>query len=258
MKIRFSFLVTAAIVMFLGTMTTSCTQSESKPLRLMSYNVKNGLGMDDISNFARTAKVIQDVKPDVVAIQELDSVTNRSKQKDVLLELAKITGMYHMYAPAIDYDGGKYGIGMLSVERPIRYYNIPLPGREEQRTMLVVEFKEYVYCNMHISLTPEDQLLSLPYIRKEVAKFTDKPVFIAGDLNTEPGDPFIQGLQKDFVICSDTTLRTFPADNPNITIDYIAIDKKNAASFTCKSKYVVNEPEASDHRPIVVEMVKNK
>lgn len=49
-------------------------------LKLMSYNIKNANGMDNVCNFQRIANVINNTSPDVVAIQEVDSMTNRSGQ----------------------------------------------------------------------------------------------------------------------------------------------------------------------------------
>ena len=121
------------------------SERENNTLRIMSYNIRNGRGMDDVADFRRTAAVINKVCPDVVAVQEIDSVTGRSGGKDVLREIAGLTLMHHMYAPAIDYDGGKYGIGMLSKEKPLGYRYLPLPGREEARALLVVEFEKYIY-----------------------------------------------------------------------------------------------------------------
>ena len=83
-------------------------------LKLMSYNIKNANGMDNVCNFQRIANVINNTSPDVVAIQEVDSMTNRSGQKYVLGEIAERTQMHGYFAPAIDYDGGKYGIGLLT------------------------------------------------------------------------------------------------------------------------------------------------
>ena len=79
----------------------SACQPEAKEARFMSYNVKNGYGLDDSTNYARTAEVIRKEAPDVVAIQELDSVTGRSHGTYVLGELGKHTGMYATYAPAM-------------------------------------------------------------------------------------------------------------------------------------------------------------
>ena len=117
------------------------SERENNTLRIMSYNIRNGRGLDNVADFWRTAEVINKICPDVVAVQEIDSVTGRSGGKDVLREIAGLTLMYYTYAPAIDYDGGKYGIGMLSKEKPLCYRYLPLPGREEARTLLVVEFE---------------------------------------------------------------------------------------------------------------------
>ena len=53
-------------------------------LRLMTYNVRNANGMDGICNYQRVANVINNARPDIVAIQELDSMTARSNRTDVL------------------------------------------------------------------------------------------------------------------------------------------------------------------------------
>ena len=60
-------------------------------LRLMTYNVRNANGMDGICNYQRVANVINNARPDIVAIQELDSMTARSNRTDVLKELAERT-----------------------------------------------------------------------------------------------------------------------------------------------------------------------
>ena len=63
--------------------------------------------MDGKVDYARIANVISDVNPDVVALQELDSITHRSPV-NVLEEIASVTGMNYVFGPAISYGGGKY------------------------------------------------------------------------------------------------------------------------------------------------------
>lgn len=48
-------------------------------LKLITYNVRNANGMDGVISFRRVANVINNASPDVVAIQEVDSMTNRSR-----------------------------------------------------------------------------------------------------------------------------------------------------------------------------------
>lgn len=222
-------------------------------LKLMSYNIKNANGMDDVCNFQRIANVINNTSPDVVAIQEVDSMTNRSGQKYVLGEIAERTQMHGYFAPAIDYDGGKYGIGLLTKQVPLRLQTLPLPGREEARTLILAEFADYIYCCTHMSLTEEDRMKSLELVKAFTSSST-KPLFLAGDMNAEPESGFIKKLQKDFQILSNPKQHTFPAPDPKETIDYIATLKQNAKGFAVISAKVINEPMASDHRPILVEL----
>ena len=222
-------------------------------LKLMSYNIKNANGMDNVCNFQRIANVINNTSPDVVAIQEVDSMTNRSGQKYVLGEIAERTQMHGYFAPAIDYDGGKYGIGLLTKQVPLRLQSLPLPGREEARTLILAEFTDYIYCCTHMSLTEEDRMKSLELVKAFTSSST-KPLFLAGDMNAEPESGFIKELQKDFQILSNPKQHTFPAPDPKETIDYIAMLKQNAKGFAVISAKVINEPMASDHRPILVDL----
>lgn len=222
-------------------------------LKLMSYNIKNANGMDNVCNFQRIANVINNTSPDVVAIQEVDSMTNRSGQKYVLGEIAERTQMHGYFAPAIDYDGGKYGIGLLTKQVPLRLQSLPLPGREEARTLILAEFADYIYCCTHMSLTEEDRMKSLELVKAFTSSST-KPLFLAGDMNAEPESGFIKELQKDSQILSNPKQHTFPAPDPKETIDYIATLKQNAKGFAVISAKVINEPMASDHRPILVEL----
>ena len=157
--------------------------------------------------------------------------------------------MHASYAPAISFQGGKYGIGILSKEQPLNIQTFPLPGREEKRMLMVAEFKDYFFACTHLSLTEEDRLTSLDII-KNSASTSNKPFFLAGDLNDTPESKFIQDLQKDFQVLTNTKNPTYPAPEPKETIDYIAAWKGNTDSFANLSTQVVEEPLASDHRPI--------
>lgn len=223
--------------------------------RMMSYNIRNARGMDGLVDYQRVANVILCEQPDVVAVQEVDSVTGRSGKRYVLDEVATRTGMHCTFAPAIDYDGGKYGIGILSRAVPLKVEAHPLPGSEEARTVVFAEFDHYVFCCTHLSLTEKDRIRSVDLI-KNLAKDIRKPFFLAGDFNDEPGSAFIQALQRDFDILTDTTSYTFPAKEPKVTIDYIVSFRCTGKGVKVVDRKVVVEPMASDHRPVVVEVRK--
>ena len=239
------------IFLLLSMLAMAASAYSQDYLKLMSYNIRNTKGMDNVRNVQRIANVINNEAPDVVAVQELDSMTTRSNQTYVLAEVAERTQMHANYAPAISFQGGKYGIGILSKEQPLSIRTFPLPGREEKRILLIAEFKNYFFACTHLSLTEEDRLASLD-IFKNSASTSNKPFFLAGDLNDTPESPFIQNLQKDFQVLTNTKKPTYPAPEPKETIDYIAAWKGNTDNFANLSAQVVEEPLASDHRPITV------
>lgn len=222
-------------------------------VRLVSYNVHNCIGMGNVRDYQRIANIIRQTGADVVALQELDSVTRRNGGVYALAELEKLTGLHGTFAAAIPYDGGSYGIGILSKEKPLSCQTVPMPGREEKRTMLIAEFKDYVFCATHQSLTPADQLASVEVIVKEV-KNIHKPVFLAGDMNSAPGDAPQQKLGEHFTALTDTLLPSYPADKPTVCLDYIYGYKGNGYTFNVSRKRVVPEKEASDHRPVEVSL----
>jgi len=227
--------------------TISSAQKGS--FRLLSYNVRNGKGMDGKTDLNRIVAVLRNADAHVIALQELDSMTKRSNNTDVLSELAKATGLHPVYGAAIEYGGGKYGVGILSKQKPTAWYTVPLPGREEKRVLLVAEFNDYVIFCTHLSLTDADRLASVAIIDSQAARYT-KPVYLLGDLNAEPSSSTITFLKEAWEQLS-TNAPTFPSPTPTKCIDYVF--SRNSHKKV-KTAVVIEEPLASDHRPLLVEL----
>ena len=64
--------------------------------RLMSYNIRNGKGMDKQVSLERIAEVINNANVDAVALQEVDSVTGRYPI-DVAKVVGELTNMHPTY-----------------------------------------------------------------------------------------------------------------------------------------------------------------
>jgi len=238
---------------FLYTKGSERYPRENNTYRIMSYNIRNGIGLDQVTDYNRTAQVIRSVNPDIIALQEVDSVTGRSKGIDVLQKLADYTGMYAIYSPSINFDGGKYGTGLLSKEKPLRWESIALPGREEARSLLIAEFEKYIVLSTHLSLNSEDRKTSFEIIKHEVQKY-NKVAFLMGDLNAEPESDEIRMLSHDWKMLTNPKQATFPADDPREIIDYIFGYTAKGEIYSVYQARVVDEPVASDHRPLFVDV----
>lgn len=84
-----------------------------------------------------------------------------------------------------------------------------------------------------------------------IAKKQVKPVIISDDMNAEPESDFIKGLQQYFLMLNHPKVATYPATEPKLTIDYIAIWKETSAGFANIKTQTINEPTASDHLPVI-------
>lgn len=241
------------IICMLGNLVVNA-QDEPLIMRIMTYNIQHGAGMDDVIDLDRQATVIRNADPEVVGLQEVDSCVKRSGYIHQAAVLAKSLGMYSTFGPAIPLTGGKYGVAILSKEKPLSHRIIPLPGNEK-RVLLVCEFQEYVFATTHLALEEENRLTSLDIILEEAARW-DKPFFICGDWNDKPTSTLITKMKKNFTflnsITDSSTNYTFPAGTPKSIIDYIACYGRAIRSV--RKRQVINEPNASDHRPVLVEI----
>jgi len=247
------FLIIGVGINFCCKTTKQTKASNDEIITILSYNVRNCRGLDNTVNYQRVADVIKKTNADIVALQELDSATTRSKGISVLNELARLTGMIPAFHASIDFQGGKYGIGILSKQKPLKIESMALPGKEEQRSVLVVEMKDYALACSHFSLTEPDRLTSIGIVDQLTSTYK-KPVFFAADLNDTPGSSAINALTKNWQFLNDTTQLTFPADKPVKCIDFIMVRKQANHSFKVIKTVVENEPVASDHLPVWVKV----
>jgi endonuclease/exonuclease/phosphatase family metal-dependent hydrolase len=243
-------------LLFCGLLFCLAANAQDGPLamRILTYNIQHGAGMDDVVDLDRQAAVIANAAPDIVGLQEVDSCVKRSNRIHEAGYLAQKLNMYSTFGPAIPLTGGKYGVAILSKEKPLSHRIIPLPGKEK-RVLLVCEFQEYVFACTHMDLEEEHRLTTLDIILEEVARW-GKPFFICGDWNDTPTSKLITKMKKSFTflnsLVANSSSYTFPAKTPTKIIDYIACYGRAVSSI--RKRQVINEPAASDHRPVLVEV----
>lgn len=215
--------------------------------KLATFNIRAGMGMDGNFDIKRVSDKVSTIVADFIALQEVDKYLSRSNRIDEAQTIAEAANMYYEFAKAIDYDGGEYGVALLSKEKPMNVEKIPLPGREEARMLLICEFENIVVCCTHLSLTEADQIASVEVIKKALSNKYDKPIFIMGDFNAQSFSCVIKAFEESFDIISCTTKSTFPANKPEICIDYIMQLKDKRFDVKVSDEYVDNDREASDH-----------
>ena len=221
-------------------------------MRILTYNVRAGRGLDGAPALERQAAAIHALSPDVAAIQEVDRGTRRSGGADQAAALAAATGLHAVFARAIGFEGGEYGIALLSRRRPGAVRTVPLPSpHDEDRALLVADFGGFVFAATHLPLHDGDRAAAADRILAELLP-SPKPVLLAGDWNAAPDGDTLRRIGRGFLLLSDPGVPTFPAGAPDRCIDYVAADREHADAFRGATARVVDEPSASDHRPVLV------
>jgi endonuclease/exonuclease/phosphatase family metal-dependent hydrolase len=254
--IRAAFATVGAAVLF-----AAAGAHAQDTVRVLSYNIRHGAGMDLEVDLERTAAVIRRLRPDVVLLQEVDSSTARTGGVDQAKTLASLTALPHyVFGRFMTYDGGAYGMALLSATPVVRQVNHVLPDGEEPRSALAARIRpvpggpEIVFVGIHLYRTAAERF---EQARTLVKEFADEPapVMLVGDFNSEPGDPVMRLLGEHWSMPAKPTDNrlTWRADAPEVEIDHILY--RPDARFEVVEYQVIDEREASDHRPVLMTVV---
>lgn len=233
---------------------------DSGPLRVVSYNIRHGRGVDDTVNLERTAVVLRALQPDLVGLQEVDNRVTRSGGVDEALRLGELLGMNHAFGRFMDYQGGRYGMGILSRHPIGRVIEVRLPDGNEPRVALAVEIRPpglpvFMAVNVHFDWVTDDgfrfaQASALTHFLDSLSM----PWILLGDFNDEPGSRTLALFQQraDEARKPADNRFTFSSTEPVKEIDFIFGGPKGR--WRMGAARVVAERVASDHRPVVAEV----
>jgi endonuclease/exonuclease/phosphatase family metal-dependent hydrolase len=226
-------------------------------LRVLTYNIHHGEGVDGKLDLERIAGVIRSVEPDLVSLQEVDQNCERTGKVDQPAELARLTGMKAAFGGNIELQGGQYGNAVLSRFPIVKSENHKLPntGGGEQRGLLEVEVEvelpgsklPLLLLATHFDHRREDaqRIESVRMIQERLQNRGDVPFLLAGDLNDAPDSAVLKQLSKDWTGWRDV-LPTTPVETPTRQIDFIL--RRPVGRWRCLEARVLPEAVASDHR----------
>ena len=228
-------------------------------IRVLSYNIHHGRGADGVVDLGRIAAVIEAADPDVVALQEVDRGVARTDRIDEPAELARLTGMTAVFERNITYQGGDYGNALLTRLPIVRSRNVHLPSytENEQRGVLVVDLEGpgdsgpiRVFAT-HLDYHPPDRerLASADLINELADEYPERPSVLMGDLNASPDGEVLSRFDASWTRANAGPIPTYPAEGPSKQIDYVLL--RPADRWRVVEVRVLDEPAASDHRPIL-------
>ncbi|MHC4112347.1 MAG: endonuclease/exonuclease/phosphatase family protein, partial [Planctomycetota bacterium] len=203
---------------------------------VLTYNIYHGEDANGGSNLDAVARIINSLKPDLVALQEVDQNTTRAKGLDLTAELSKRTGMNGFFGKAMDYAGGGYGEAVLSGYPVLETKNNPLghSAKAEPRTALEVQIElptgvkiAFVGTHLDHQRDPSNRMMQAKRII-ELYENYELPIILAGDLNAVVGSDPIKLLGRVWGYAAEGDPQpTFPSVRPRRKIDYIMYKPKD-------------------------------
>lgn len=238
-----------------------------RALRVATFNIHHGAGLDGLVNLERIASVVEQTGAGVVGLQEVDRHwSERSDFVDQATWLAERLDMHLVYGANLDLEPPapgaprrQYGTAILSRYRIRESRNTLLPRPEggEQRGLLEAKIRvrgtSVRVFNTHLQHTSQAERLAQIDVIRGIVGSARESVVLLGDLNATPETAEIAAITEDL---ADTWAEagvgdgfTFDAATPHARIDYVL----TSSDVVARAAAVVST-DASDHLPVVVDL----
>ena len=225
--------------------------------RIVTYNIRAGLGMDGVRSISRIGDVLAPLDADAICLQEVDQHVPRSRVADQPKFLGMRLDMHSMFQRNLILGGGGYGNCILTKPPARHCRRHPLPGGGEPRGLLEVlttlDGQEVTVFCTHLS-TEAHVRFEQAHKVAEMTRELEGPKLLCGDMNDIPGSGTIASLLRDPAL-RDAALEMDLGDVPTLQspskrrIDFVLADLR----FAVKS-YQVVDSHASDHHAVVVDL----
>lgn len=244
---------------------TESRRETPAPFRVVTYNIHKGRGLDRRDRIQWIAEILQGLKPDIVALQEVVSVEGREQEAHQARFIAEALGFHYRIGETRRLRGGAYGNVTLS-RFPVVFeqqYDLSRAGREERgclRTDLQLEPDRLLHVfNLHLGTAfRERRFQAKKLFGQGILKEGRRSVgsLILGDFNE-----WIPGLASRLlnthfhrvpVKSRLARSRTYPGVLPLLSLDHIYFEEHLElvkAALTRNRKTLL----ASDHLPLVAD-----
>lgn len=225
--------------------------TETKTMRIFSWNIHAGIGPDRRYNLGRIIDLIRIHEPDIVALQEVDS-RGRRPEDSPLAALKLVLGSHAAEARTIAAPDGHYGHLLISrwPMQDVHLHDISV-GRREPRCAIdaVIETPqgELRVIATHLGLGRGERRQQIDRLRPILTSLP-QPTVMMGDFNDWDGT--VRRRLADLLPVG-TAHRTFPAWRPLLRLDRIHADRRISV---IRSWVDPNGRGASDHLPIIADI----
>lgn len=244
-------------------------QQAKRMPRIITYNVHRCVGNDRRLDVGRIVDVLAALKPDVVALQELDVRRARTGGVDQAHEIAHRLDMACHFHAALQVEEELYGDAILTAHPETLVQVGPLPGYPripglEPRGALWVQVEvggaQVQIINTHLGLVPREQQIQAAFLAGPAwlrHPNCTGPRILLGDFNATATSVVYRTLNAQLAPARrlapvKTPTATFPSPLPVLRIDHVFVSPeiKVQAVF---APFDALTRMASDHLPLVMD-----
>ena len=205
MKLRY-LLFSLFFTIFYSLFTIQCaTDLSQQTLRVMTFNIRHGEGVDSVYEIERIAQFIQEHQAELIGCQEVDNgYSERSRYEDQPQILKDKLNFQIFYGPNIREN---YGNLIISKYPILDAENVALPNPEEKepRGIIIASIninnETISFLNTHLSAySSKNRALQIQHIR-EIIIDLPHPIILLGDFNTRPSQQ-LQPLLEEGMLYS--------------------------------------------------------
>jgi endonuclease/exonuclease/phosphatase family metal-dependent hydrolase len=154
----------------------------------VSYNIHKCVGFDGRCDPARIGRIIQELNPDIVGLQEVSSESNGRVESLQMKYLADLTGLVAIPGPTITKHNNEYGNVLLSRYpiNSIRRLDLSVPGREPRGAIDAhIEIKDKLVRVIvsHLGLAADERRYQVNQLLAALNGSDSSPVVIIMDHN---------------------------------------------------------------------------
>ena len=231
---------------------------------VVTYNIHSGVGVDQRYDLGRIKRVLNDARPDIAALQELECRSSRTSHDDQSNLLANDLALTSSFCATRPAEQGSFGMAVLSAFPVVHHqqYDLSYQTHREPRYCLRVDLEVepgavlHVF-NCHLGLNARERTFQRKRMVSDailLSKELQHPVVVMGDFNDRPISVVHRNLRKHFTDAFRASGKrwgpTFRIGPIPLRLDHIYVSE-SIRVLDCWVRNDALTRMASDHRPVI-------
>jgi endonuclease/exonuclease/phosphatase family metal-dependent hydrolase len=220
-------------------------------LRVATWNIRAARS----ASLEEIAAELEAMQADIVALQEVDVRVRRTGFRDQPVVLAAALGFHHVFAATIGWDGGDYGLAVLSrwPLADVRRHRLEHTGAGEPRIVLEVTVcaggRPLRLFNHHADVGARSRGAGLAVLRELVSPALGRGVLVLGDFNDGPDATGVRALIQAGLVDLGAERNVNTAASGRI--DYLLVDTPLARMTSSTQVWTTGK---SDHHALMADL----